>query len=107
MRWIVLTPTQAAKYKQYKITPWWGIDPIQTKDGRWVLREDQITEIDDMKAIILEQPKKPPQQIDYEFSQADKATTELATMTNIVELTEKDFPEFEIDEAEPKEIIKK
>lgn len=35
MRWIVLTPVQAAKYRQYKFTPWWGIDPIQTRDGSY------------------------------------------------------------------------
>jgi hypothetical protein len=106
MRWIVLTPEQAAKYRKYKITPWWGIDPIQTKDGRWVLREDQIGEIEDMKPIIQAQPSKLPvatllQKIDYELARADVPIVELKTIKTIVELTAEDFP----TEEEP--IIKK
>ena len=112
MKWIVLTPEQALKYRKYKITPWWGIDPIQTKDGRWVLREDQIGEIEDMKPIIREQPTKQipiliaKQKIDIELSRADVPIVELKTIRNIVELTKDDFPTEEIEKEiiEPKDI---
>ena len=98
MRWIVLTKEQALKYRKYKITPWWGIDPIQTKDGRWVLREDQIGEIEDMKPIIQAQPANRipilmlTAKIDIELSKADVPIAELKTIRNIVELTKDDFP---------------
>jgi len=106
MRWIVLTPEQALKYRKYKITPWWGIDPIQTKDGRWVLREDQIGEIEDMKPIIQAQPTKQPLQVDFELSRADVPIVELKTIKTIVELTKDDFPTDEIEKeiVEPKDI---
>ena len=96
MRWMVLTPKQAAKYKQYKITPWWGIDPIQTKDGRWVLRADQINEIEGFKTIIRQQNLK-PQQIDAGIIKANISINELKTIKNIAELTKDDFPEEEIN----------
>jgi len=85
MRWIVLTPEQAAKYKQYKITPWWGIDPTQIKDGRWVLREDQIKGLEDFKIeqnISLEK---------FEDNDLD-VISDLKTIKTIVELTKDDFP---------------
>ncbi len=90
MRWIVLTPAQAAKYKQYKITDWWGIDPIQTKDKRWVLREDQISELEDFKIGLKA----------AQISKTNVAVTELKTVKTIVELTDKDFPEAEIEEQQ-------
>jgi len=92
MKWIVLTPEQAAKYRQYKITPWWGIDPIKTKNGLWVLRADQINEIEDFK-IIIQQQKIKPQQIASQISRANVPIDELKTIKNIVELTKDDFPE--------------
>ena len=57
-----------------------------------------------MKSIILNQPKKQQQQINFEFSRADEATAELEIIQNIVELTKDDFPELKID---PKEVISK
>ena len=102
MRWIVLTPEQAEKYRQYKITPWWGIDPIQTKDRRWVLREDQIGELEGFKQELTALAKKKPVSI-AELAKADIPIVELKTIKTIAELTEKDFPEPEIE----KPIIKK
>ncbi|HUV83656.1 MAG TPA: hypothetical protein VMV77_12760 [Bacteroidales bacterium] len=105
MRWIVLTPEQAERYRQYKITPWWGIDPIQIKDGRWVLREDQIGELEGFKQTltadaILQKIAVPIAELD----KADEPIIELKTIKTIVELTKDDFPEPDIEE---KPIIKK
>jgi len=91
MDWIVLTLEQAAKYKQYKLTPWWGIDPIQTEDKRWVLREDQIKELEDFKIeqkISLEK---------FEDNDLD-VISDLKTINTIVELIKEDFPIDIIDE---------
>jgi hypothetical protein len=32
--------TLAVYYKQYKVTWWWGIDPVQLKSGEWVISEE-------------------------------------------------------------------
>ena len=91
MDWIVLTLEQAAKYKQYKLTPWWGIDPIQTEDKRWVLREDQIKELED---FIIEQKISLEK---FEDNDLD-VISDLKTINTIVELTKEDFPINIIDE---------
>jgi len=100
MKWIVLTPEQAVKYRQYKMTPWWGIDPIQTKDGRWVLREDQIGELEGFKMeqkITLQK---------FEDNDLD-LIADFKTIRNIIELTKADFPEPEIELVETPIIPKK
>ena len=106
MRWIILTPAQAVKYKQYKLTPWWGIDPIQTKDRRWVLREDQIGELEGFKQVLTNDAvarKKPVS----DLAKADEPIAEMKTIKTIVELTKRDFPEEEIEEKPIEPIIKK
>ena len=91
MNWIVLTPAQAAKYKQYLITPWWGIDPIQTKGGQWVLREDQIAELEYFKtAKKLTLSKFKDNDMDV--------IADLKTINTVVELTKDDFQIEEIEE---------
>ena len=105
MRWIVLTPEQAEKYRQYKITPWWGIDPIQTKDGRWVLREDQIGELEGFKQALTNDALAKKRHVPIaELAKADEPIAELKTIKTVVELTAIDFPEAEIEEIS---IIKK
>ena len=91
MDWIVLTLEQAAKYKQYKLTPWWGIDPIQTEDKRWVLREDQIKELEE---FIIEQKISLEK---FEDNDLD-VISDLKTINTIVELIKEDFPTDIIDE---------
>jgi len=92
MNWIVLTIEQAAKYKQYLITPWWGIDPIQIKDGRWVLREDQIKEVEDLTvAKDIELTK-----FDTEMDIIEELKA--IPIKDIVELKEEDFKTEEIEE---------
>jgi len=43
MRVVVITEPE--KYRKYKITEWYGIDPVQLKDDRWVVPEECITDI--------------------------------------------------------------
>ena len=99
MRWIVLTPAQDVKYKQYKITPWWGIDPIQTIDGRWVLREGQISELEGFKQTLTSDAILQKIAIPIaELEKADVPIVELKAVKTIVELTKDDFPTEEIEE---------
>jgi len=89
MKWMILTPKQIIKFRKYKITPWWGIDPIQTKDGRWVLRLDQISELEEFKIKLKKESEK--DKITFAIEEFKKIKSK-----DIVELTKEDFPEEEI-----------
>jgi hypothetical protein len=38
-RYYVISEAQAKEWKQYRITWFFGIDPVQLKDGSWVISE--------------------------------------------------------------------
>ena len=38
-RFYVISSTQAKVWYQYKITAWYGIDPVQLKTGEWIISE--------------------------------------------------------------------
>lgn len=39
-RYYVVPEDWAKAHKQYRITDWWGIDPVQIKSGEWVISEE-------------------------------------------------------------------
>jgi hypothetical protein len=45
-RYVILDKKQADTLKQYQVTHWWGIDPVELKDGTFVLNEKAIKELD-------------------------------------------------------------
>lgn len=45
---VVLSRSDAERYRKYKITEWYGIDPCELDDGRWVLPAKCV---DDMTAF--------------------------------------------------------
>ncbi len=84
-RFIELSKADALKYKQYLITPWSGIDPVETKDGRWVLPESVLPHIEKLRINV-----------NSSIDSVIKATNVKANLDkmNIIELDiKKDFPE--------------
>ncbi|OFY64768.1 MAG: hypothetical protein A2Y71_06260 [Bacteroidetes bacterium RBG_13_42_15] len=38
-KYIIIPEAQAKAWKQYKITSWWGVDPVQIKSNEWIVSE--------------------------------------------------------------------
>ncbi len=39
-RFIIIPESTAKELKQFKVTWYWGIDPVQIKSGEWILSEE-------------------------------------------------------------------
>lgn len=88
----VLHDTTAAKLKQYKITWFYGVDPVQLKSGEWVISEHSYK---DIRAKFIDAPTK--------LATAQKAayvrqTVKLYPMRKVLPT------EWKVSELEPKEI---
>jgi len=83
MNYITLTEKEAIAYKQYKITIWKGVDPVQIDADTWVLRPELIDKINNTVE---------PEDDIRDFATISKAVP--------IELEQKDFPTVDIDTGE-------
>ena len=94
-KFIIVPDAQAKEWKQYKITNWCGIDPVQIKTGEWIVSE-QCYKL--LKTQFVDDAKQP---IDV-MIKADSMRTELVKYpVRIIEKTE-----FKTEEIKEVEIIK-
>jgi hypothetical protein len=81
-KFYVIPETQAKAWKQYKITPYWGIDPVQIKSNEWIVSE-QCYKL--LKTQFVDDAKQP---IDV-MIKADSMRIELVKYPiKVIEITE-------------------
>ena len=79
-KYYIIPEAQAKEWKQYRITWYWGIDPVQIKSGEWIVSEDcykllKTDFIDDAKQVSSVKVKADSVRIElvkYELRAVDK-----------------------------------